>query len=195
MHLVNSPSLGQPTPGVVKQDKSFRGSVDTTKTRSGPQRVRMCSGQQAPPKANNLIPRPCANPPPLSSTTPPPPLFYYTPPPSLLLHPPPPLFYYTPAPSLLLHPCPCSPLPLAHGLRRQTRLPHAPRRPVAAPREHARDPRGGPLCHRVRRRGPPPDRPGPHVVPRHPGVPAGGARAPPARHGVAAGEPPPPSGR
>ena len=33
------PSPGQPTPGVVKQDKSSGGSVDTTKTRSGPQRV------------------------------------------------------------------------------------------------------------------------------------------------------------
>ena len=31
-----SPSLGRPTPGVVKQDKSSRGSVDTTKTRSDP---------------------------------------------------------------------------------------------------------------------------------------------------------------
>ena len=39
-------SLGQPTPGVVKQDKSSRGSVDTTKTRSGPQRVRMSSGER-----------------------------------------------------------------------------------------------------------------------------------------------------
>ena len=50
MHLVNgtdnSPSLGQPNPGVVKQDKSSRGSVDTTKTRSGPQRVRMSSGER-----------------------------------------------------------------------------------------------------------------------------------------------------
>ena len=50
MHLVNgtgnSPSLGQPTPGVVKQDKSSGGSVDTTKTRSGPKRVRMSSGER-----------------------------------------------------------------------------------------------------------------------------------------------------
>ena len=48
-HLVNgtgnSPSPGQPIPGVVKQDKSSRGSVDTTKTRSDPQRVRMSSGK------------------------------------------------------------------------------------------------------------------------------------------------------
>ena len=44
MHLVNnSPSPGQPTPGVVKQDKSSGGSVDTTKTRPDPQRVRMSS--------------------------------------------------------------------------------------------------------------------------------------------------------
>ena len=50
MHPVNgtgnSPSPGQPTPGVVKQDKSSRGSVDTTNTRSDPQRVRMCSGER-----------------------------------------------------------------------------------------------------------------------------------------------------
>ena len=50
MHLVNgtgsSPSLGQLSPGVVKQDKSSGGSVDTTKTRSGPQRVRMSSRER-----------------------------------------------------------------------------------------------------------------------------------------------------
>ena len=50
MHLVNgtgnSPSPGRPTPRVVKQDKLSRGSVDTTKTRSDPQRVRMCSGER-----------------------------------------------------------------------------------------------------------------------------------------------------
>ena len=50
MHLVNgtgnSPSQGQPTPGVVKQDKSSGGSFDTTKTRLGPQRVRMSSGER-----------------------------------------------------------------------------------------------------------------------------------------------------
>ena len=49
MHLVNgtgnSPSLRQPTPGVVKQDKSSGDSVDTTKTRSDPQRVRVCKGE------------------------------------------------------------------------------------------------------------------------------------------------------
>ena len=42
----NSPSPGRPTPGVVKQDKSSGGSIDTTKTRSGPQRVRMSSGER-----------------------------------------------------------------------------------------------------------------------------------------------------
>ena len=42
----NSPSLGRPTPGVVQQDKSSGGSVDTTKTRSGPRRVGMCSGER-----------------------------------------------------------------------------------------------------------------------------------------------------
>ena len=51
MHPVNgmgnSPSDGRrPTPGVVKQDKSSGGSVDTTKTRSDPQRVRMCEGKR-----------------------------------------------------------------------------------------------------------------------------------------------------
>ena len=42
----NSPSPGRPTPRVVKQDKSSRGSVDTTKTRLDPQRVRMGSGER-----------------------------------------------------------------------------------------------------------------------------------------------------
>ena len=50
MHLVNgtgnSPSPGRPTPGVVKQDKSSRASIDTTKPRSDPQRVRMSSGEK-----------------------------------------------------------------------------------------------------------------------------------------------------
>ena len=41
-----APSPAQPTPGVVKQDKSSGGSVDTTKTRSGPQRVRMSGGKR-----------------------------------------------------------------------------------------------------------------------------------------------------
>ena len=40
------PGSGTADPGVVKQDKSSRGSVDTTKTRSGPQRVRMSSGER-----------------------------------------------------------------------------------------------------------------------------------------------------
>ena len=40
------PVSGTADPGVVKQDKSSRGSVDTTKTRSGPQRVRMSCGER-----------------------------------------------------------------------------------------------------------------------------------------------------
>ena len=40
------PVSGTADPGVVKQDKSSRGSVDTTKTRSGPQRVRMSSSER-----------------------------------------------------------------------------------------------------------------------------------------------------
>ena len=48
----NSTSPGRPTPGVVKQDKSSGGSVDTTKTRSGPQRVTMSSGERPIGAAN-----------------------------------------------------------------------------------------------------------------------------------------------
>ena len=40
------PVSGTADPEVVKQDKSSRGSVDTTKTRSDPQRVRMCKGER-----------------------------------------------------------------------------------------------------------------------------------------------------
>ena len=40
------PVSGTAGPGVVKQDKSSRGSVDTTKTCSDPQRVRMSSGER-----------------------------------------------------------------------------------------------------------------------------------------------------
>ena len=70
---------GTADPGVVKQDKSSRGSVDTTETRSDTQRVRMSSGERpiGTAKGKQLIPRPCANPPPpptLSSATFPPPL-------------------------------------------------------------------------------------------------------------------------
>ena len=50
MHLAdgtgNSPSPGRPTPGVFKQDKSSGGFVDTTKTRSDPQRVRISGGER-----------------------------------------------------------------------------------------------------------------------------------------------------
>ena len=72
MYLVNgtgnSPSPGQPTPGVVKQDKSSGGSVDTTKTRSGPQRVRMSSGERPIGAAKGkqpIIEALCPTPPPL----------------------------------------------------------------------------------------------------------------------------------
>ena len=40
------PVSGTADPGVVKQDKSSRGSVGTTKTCSDPQRVRMSSGER-----------------------------------------------------------------------------------------------------------------------------------------------------
>ena len=40
------PVSGTADTGVVKQDKSSRGSVDTTKTRSDPQRVRMSRGER-----------------------------------------------------------------------------------------------------------------------------------------------------
>ena len=60
MHLVNgtgnSPSPGQPTPGVGKQDKSSRGSVETTKTCSGAQRVGMSSGERPIGTANGKQP-------------------------------------------------------------------------------------------------------------------------------------------
>ena len=37
---------GTDDPGVVKQDNLSRGFVDTTRTRSDPQRVRMCKGER-----------------------------------------------------------------------------------------------------------------------------------------------------
>ena len=58
----NSPSPGRPIPRVVKQDKSSGGSVDTTKTRSGPQRVGMSSGERPIGAAKGIL-RPCAKPP------------------------------------------------------------------------------------------------------------------------------------
>ena len=90
MHLVNgtgsSPSLGRPCPGVVQQDKSSGGSVDTTKTRSDPQRVRMSSGERPIGAAKGTQPDTkalCQAPPPLlrsnasrlEGVRPPPPLF------------------------------------------------------------------------------------------------------------------------
>ena len=44
--LGQQPASATAEPGVVKQDKSSGGSVDTTKTRSDPQRVRMSSGER-----------------------------------------------------------------------------------------------------------------------------------------------------
>ena len=77
VHLVNgtgsSLPLGQPTPGVVKQDKSSRGPVDTNKTRSDPQRVRMCKGEMpigaAKGKATNTMAS-CQTLPPLQGAQP-----------------------------------------------------------------------------------------------------------------------------
>ena len=64
-----------PPPGVVKQDKASRGSVDTTKTRSGPQRVRMGSGERPMGAAKGKQPDTEAlcqpPPPPHTHTTPP----------------------------------------------------------------------------------------------------------------------------
>ena len=72
MHPVNgtgyrTSSLGRPTPGVVKQDKSSGGSVDTTKTRSDPQRVRMSSGERPIGAAKGKQTNTMAPPPPLQS--------------------------------------------------------------------------------------------------------------------------------
>ena len=55
-----------PNPGVVKQGKSSGGSVDTTKTRLGPQRVRMCEGERliGAAKGTKLAPWPRDKPPP-----------------------------------------------------------------------------------------------------------------------------------
>ena len=46
------PVSGTANPGVVKQDKSSRGSIDTTKTHSDPQRVGMYSGKRPIGAAN-----------------------------------------------------------------------------------------------------------------------------------------------
>ena len=76
-----APSPGRPTPGVVKQDKSSGGSVDTTKTRSDPQRVGMCSGERPVGAAKGTQsdtealchPPPPRNPPRITGLAPPPP--------------------------------------------------------------------------------------------------------------------------
>ena len=57
-----------PPPLVVKQDKSSGGSVDTTKTRSGPRRIRMSSGERPIGAAKGKQPNAkalCHPPPPL----------------------------------------------------------------------------------------------------------------------------------
>ena len=61
------PVSGTADPGVVKQDKSSRGSVDTTKTPLDPERVGMYSGER--PKASKPTPRPHATPPPPAHCT------------------------------------------------------------------------------------------------------------------------------
>ena len=69
-----APSPGRPTPGVVQQDKSSGGSVDTTKTRSDPQRVRMSSGERPMGAAKGTQPDAkalCRTPPPPQRRQPP----------------------------------------------------------------------------------------------------------------------------
>ena len=63
------PVFGTADLGVVKQDKSSRGSADTAKTRSDPQRVRMCKGERpiGGTKGKQTTPWPRAKPPPPSS--------------------------------------------------------------------------------------------------------------------------------
>ena len=58
-------------PGILKQDKSSRGSVDTTKTRLDPQWVRMSSGERPIGAAKGKQPNTealCQNPPTLPKT-------------------------------------------------------------------------------------------------------------------------------
>ena len=67
---VQQPICGTADPGVVKQDKSSRGSVDTTKTRSDPQRVTMSSGERPIGTAKGKQPDTealCQPPPPVSN--------------------------------------------------------------------------------------------------------------------------------
>ena len=58
MHLVNgtgnSPSQGRPTPGVVEQDKSSRGSIDIAETRLDPQMENV----QGQTNQHGLVPTP-----------------------------------------------------------------------------------------------------------------------------------------
>ena len=57
------PAFGTADPEVVKQDKSSGGSVDTTKTRSGPRRVRMYNGERPIGAAKSKQMASCQNPP------------------------------------------------------------------------------------------------------------------------------------
>ena len=121
---------GQPTSGVVKQDKSSGGSVDTTKTRLGPQRVGMCKGERPIGAAKGKQPNPEA----LCQPPPPPPAFTSDPVPSHLVGPSPP-------------PCPTGRGP---GLRRAPRVRPRGQSAAAAP------PAGGVHVHgRAHRRGGP----------------------------------------
>ena len=74
-HPPPPPVSGTAYPGVVKQHKSSGGSVDTTKTRSDPQRVRMSSGERPIGTAKGKQPNTealCQPPPPQAKPPPPP---------------------------------------------------------------------------------------------------------------------------
>ena len=60
------PVSGTAGPGVVQQGKSSRGSVDTTKTCSDPQRVRLCKGERPIGQHHGLVPTPPSPRPPSS---------------------------------------------------------------------------------------------------------------------------------
>ena len=70
------PVSGTADPEVVKQDKSSRGSVDTTKTRLDPQRVRMSSGERPIGTAKGKQPNTEAL---CQTPRPPPPIHTHTP--------------------------------------------------------------------------------------------------------------------
>ena len=89
------PIFGTADPGVVKQDKSSRGSVDTTKRRPDPQRVRRSSGERPIGTAKGKQPNTEA----LCQTPP-----LRPPPHPLLIHPCPALLYTAPGTPLLDRP-------------------------------------------------------------------------------------------